>query len=242
MFLIGALLSPLSDRIIVNSQYGRAFHVANGYCDARFTVIPNGIDTRSFAILPEQRARVRHEWNVSDGQLLIGRAARFDTRKDYPSFLRAAARVHRVVPSARFVCIGDDTDCPELHEIAAAEDMTDEIIWAGGRTDMPAVYSALDICVSSSITEGFPNAIAESMACGTPCVATDVGDSALLIGTAGVIVPEGNPEALADGVLRLIADRQHYSRDLVRQQITDNFGLELLAARTEAEFESLVRA
>ena len=78
------------------------------------------------------------------------------------------------------------------------------------------------------------------MACGTPCVATDVGDSALLVGDAGLIVPAGDPIALADGIRRLMAERQQYPRDRVRRPITDNFGMERLAARTEAEFEKLL--
>jgi glycosyltransferase involved in cell wall biosynthesis len=242
LFLVGALLSPLSDRIIVNSQIGRTFYASNGYCAKRLTVIPNGIDTTSFGILPDQRARIRQEWGVADCELLIGRAARLDPRKDYPSFLKAAGRVSRLIPAARFVCVGDDTDCVALRAIAAAEGIADRVIWAGGRADMPAVYNALDICVSSSLTEGFPNAVAESMACGTPCVATNVGDSALLLGDAGLIVAAGDSDALADGVLRMIAERQQYSRDRVRQRIIDNFGLERLAYRTEAEFEKLLRS
>ena len=147
----------------------------------------------------------------------------------------------RDIPHAKFACIGDGTDSAALHEIADAEGIADQTIWSGGRADMPAVYNALDICVSSSVSgEGFPNAVAESMACGTPCVATDVGDSALLVGDAGIIVPAGDPDALADGIVALIADRQQYSRERVRQRITDNFGLDRLAYRTEAEFERLL--
>jgi glycosyltransferase involved in cell wall biosynthesis len=240
LFFAGALLSRLSDRIIVNSHHGRSFYAAHGYCDERITVIPNGIDTQAFTILPEQRARVRREWDLADDAVLVGRAARFDPWKDYPSFMTAAGRVSRAMPGARFVCIGDDTDCPQLRAMAAAEGIADRMIWASGRADMPAVYNALDICVSSSISEGFPNAVAESMACGTPCVATDVGDSAALVGDLGIIVPPGDPGALADGILRLIAEYRQYPRERVRLPIADNFGLQRLTARTEAEFEKLL--
>jgi glycosyltransferase involved in cell wall biosynthesis len=240
LFSAGALLSRLSDLIIVNSQYGRSFYAASGYCDERITVIPNGIDTQLFAVSAEQRARVRREWGVADDEILIGRAARLDPWKDYPSFMRAAGRVSRTESRARFVCIGDDTEGDQLRTMAMAEGIAERMIWAGGRTDMPAVYNALDISVSSSLSEGFPNAVAESMACGTPCVSTDVGDSALLVGDTGIIVPVGDSSALADGIVELMANRQQYPRERVRQRITDNFGLDRLAARTEAEFERLL--
>jgi glycosyltransferase involved in cell wall biosynthesis len=241
LFHAGALLSCQADRIISNSQCGRSFHAAEGYCDERITVIPNGIDTQLFSISPEWREGVRQEWRVGDEVILIGRAARLDPMKDYPSFLRAAARVSLVRPDVKFACIGDGTDCAELHQIAEAEGIADRVIWTGGRSDMPGVYNALDICVSSSDSrEGFPNAVAESMACGTPCVATDVGDSALLMGDAGVIVPARDPEAIADGILRLISNRRQYPRERVRRRITDNFSSERLVARTEAEFEKLL--
>jgi glycosyltransferase involved in cell wall biosynthesis len=237
----GALLSRQSDRIIANSQMGRSFHIAGGYCEARITVIPNGIDTETFSILPRQREAVRREWNVASDQILIGRAARLDPLKDYPSFLRAAAIVSRRHPGAKFACIGDGTDCEQLRQMALEVGIGHRMIWAGGRADMSAVYNALDICVSSSLSEGFPNAVAEPMACGTPCVVTDVGDSAVVVGTAGVIVPAGDPAALADGLGEVIANWQQYPRERVRRQIMDNFSLERLVASTEAEFVRLLR-
>jgi len=240
LLIAGAFLSPQADRIIANSEVGRSFHVSKGYCDERITVIPNGVDTLRFSILLEERKAVRHEWSVADNEILIGRVARLDPLKDYPSFLRAAGRVGRVQANSRFVCIGDDTDCAQLREIAAAEGIAQRMIWAGGRADMPSVYNALDICVSSSLSEGFPNAVAEPMACGTPCVATDVGDSALLVGDGGVIVPARDPDAIAAGILRLVADRGRYPREQVRRRITDNFSGERMIARMEAEFENLL--
>ena len=240
LFRAGALLSCLADRIIVNSQCGRSFHAAEGYCEERLTVIANGIDTQRFSISPEQRKAVRRQWSVDDEEILIGRAARLDPTKDYPSFLKAAAHVSLVQPNAKFACIGDGTDCAQLHQIAKAEGVANRMIWAGGCADMPAVYNALEICVSSSVSEGFPNSVAEPMSCGTPCVATDVGDSALIVGDAGVIVPARNPDAIADGILRLITNYGQYPRERVRRRITDNFTTERLVARTEAEFEKLL--
>ena len=103
------------------------------------------------------------------------------------------------------------------------------------------VYNAFDISVSSSACgEGFPNAVAESMACGTPCVVTDVGDSASVVDRMGVVVTPSDPVALASGISRLMATRQQFPRELVRQRIIDNFSAHHLVRRTEATFERLV--
>ena len=240
LFRTGALLSPLADRIIINSQRGRDFHVSQGYCDRRITVIPNGIDTRRFSISPEGRRTVRREWGVADEEILIGRVARLDRRKDYPTFFKTATIILRALPNAKFVCVGDGTDCDQLRELARTEDIATRMIWAGGRADMPAVYNAMDICVSSSLCEGFPNAVAEPMATGTPCVATKVGDCALLVGDTGLVVPPADPRALAAGVLRMIDDRGQFSRLRVRRRIVEQFSAQRLVDRTQAEFESLL--
>jgi glycosyltransferase involved in cell wall biosynthesis len=240
LFRVGALLSPQADRIIMNSEFGRFFHASRGYCADRITVIPNGVDIARFTILPRERANVRAEWGVGPDELLIGRVGRFDPLKDYPSFLRAAAQVSRKYSNAKFVCIGHETDGPQLRRVAEEIGIADRMIWAGGRTDMAAVYNALDICVSTSISEGFPNSVAEPMACGTPCVVTDVGDSALLVADAGVTVPAQNVAAIADGIVRMIVDHGRYCRERVRRRITDNFSVDRLGARTEAEFERLL--
>jgi glycosyltransferase involved in cell wall biosynthesis len=241
LFRIGALLSPLASRIIVNSHDGLAFHASQGYCRERLTVVSNGIDTSAFTVLPLDRARVRHEWNVGD-DILIGRPGRFDPFKDYPAFIKAAAIVGGTNPRLRFVCVGDGTDCDALRRMVADAGLSDRMIWAGGRGDMPAVYNALDICVSSSVSEGFPNIVAEAMACGTPCVVTDVGDSARIVGPTGIVVPPSDPAALARGVAQLLSSRSRYSREDVRRRIEADFSLERLVVNTESELERVLLA
>jgi glycosyltransferase involved in cell wall biosynthesis len=191
--------------------------------------------------LPQQRARVRHEWGIRDDEILIGRAARLAPMKDYPAFFKAAGLVYRQQPNVRFACVGDGTDCAELFQLAAAEGLEERMTWAGGRRDMPAVYNALDICVSSSrFSEGFPNTVAEAMACGTPCVATRTGDSEQIVGDMGIIVPPCDAALLADGITRLLATLHSHPRERVRARIVSHFSLERLTSRTAAEFETVL--
>ncbi len=193
--------SRLPDLIISNSIAARTYHSTAGFAGARMVVIPNGIDTECFA--PDRKAglRCRASLGVPDSSLAIGLVGRLDRIKDHGTFLRAAAIFARRRPDAKFVCFGPGPGdyLLELRQQARLLGLTDRVVWGGSFRDMPSAYNALDICCSSSFGEGLPNAIAEAMACGVPCVVTDVGDSALVVGDTGVVVPPRSPEALAAG-------------------------------------------
>jgi len=188
-------LSRFADAVIANSRAGRDYHIAQGYPRAKVVVIPNGIDTQRFRPDPEARRRLRSEWKVKDHEALIGIVGRLDPIKDHPTFLQAASLLPRERNRLRFVCVGDgQTEYRKsLHQLTRSLELTEQVIWPGGRSDMPAVFNALDLLVSCSTTEGFSNVIAEAMACGVPCVATDVGDSAWLMGNMGEVVPPHEP-------------------------------------------------
>jgi len=204
---VEVLLSPFADRIIVNSQAGRDYQIKKGFAQHKLIVIPNGIDTDQFCPDMAARQQVRAEWGIAADEQVIGLVARLDAMKDHPTFLRAAALLAWERSDARFVCVGDGPEAyrHELQQLNAELGITNRVIWTGARRDMPAVYNALDICASSSYGEGFPNVIGEAMACGVPCVATDVGDSAWIIGDMGIVVPPRDPQALADGWRKMLA-------------------------------------
>jgi glycosyltransferase involved in cell wall biosynthesis len=241
---LGALLSPRADLIIANSHAGRRYHEEEGYSTDRMIVIHNGIDTATYKPDREAGERVRAAWGVGPEQKLIGVVARIDPMKDHPTFLRAAARLSRDEPDARFVCVGGGAESyiRELRDLAVSLGI--DVLWAGARTDMPSVFNALDlVCCSSDSGEGFPNAVAEAMACGVPAISTDVGDLAILIGDTGVLVPSGDPAALAAGMrrsLEILRTGAEEARRRARQRIVSEFGVEKLSERTAAALESLV--
>ncbi len=240
-------LSWLPDLIIANAEAGRRHAVAAGFPAARVVVVPNGIDTRRFCRDEEGRRRVRTEWGIGAADRLVGFVARLDPVKDHAGFLRAAGAVAAQAPGARFVCVGDGPPSlqQELRRHAGGLGLGGLLVWSGERQDMPAVFSAMDVACSSSLSEGFPNALAEAMACGVPCVATDVGDTALLIGEAGRIVPPGDPAAMAAAILDLLrADPQADAglRARARDRIVENFGSDALADRTLAAWAATAGA
>lgn len=138
-----------------------------------------------------------------------------------------------------FVCVGGGASAyrAELDAFALTQGITNRLIWTGPRLDMPAVLSALDIASSSSaFGEGFSNAIAESMACERPCVVTDVGDSARIVGEVGEVAPPRDPKALAGALARMLS-RVDEDREIGRQarvRILSEFTVEHMVTRTES--------
>ncbi|HWA74831.1 MAG TPA: glycosyltransferase [Polyangiaceae bacterium] len=247
-FRAGALASRFADAIIVNSEAGRAHHAEHGYRSDRMVVVHNGIDCERFRPDPEARARLRAEWQITPDERLLGLVARLDPKKDHATFLKAAAELSKREPRARFVCVGAGAEAykAELQVLARDLAIADILRWAGPRDDMLAVYNALDVLVlSSSFGEGFPNVVGEAMACGTPCVVTDVGDAALVVGETGAVVPPSDFVALADGmhsVLILPEVKAKTLGEAARDRIVSKFSKEALIGATAEVLRASLRS
>lgn len=234
-YRIECRLSRFADLIICNSRAGLEYATAHGFPKGRMTVIPNGIDTERFKPDSAARARIRAEWGVAENEMLIGLVARLDPMKDHPIFFRAAALLAQERQDVRFVCVGDGLEPykGELYQLANKLGLDGRLIWAGARLDMPAVYNALDVASSPSCYgEGFSNAIAEAMACGVPCVVTDVGDSALIVGGSGCVVPPAMPDALCEGFRQMLKRMGPDLRQAARVAIINRFTNTVLVSDT----------
>lgn len=246
LFRIGAWLSRFADLIIVNSYAGKRHYLAHGYAGKRMVVVQNGINTDHFRPVCKAGQQIRSEWNITNHERLIGLVGRLDRMKDHKTFLQAAAWLIRARDNVRFVCVGDGPLWykQELQAVACELDIDRKLIWSGGRNDMPAVYSALDICVSASVFgEGFSNVLSEAMACEIPCVATDVGDSALIVGRREQIVPPGDPHALMIALGRILDYDDEQRAELAmmgRQRIIREYGLQRLVSETETNLVELL--
>jgi len=244
-FRLESLLSRVPRLVIFNSHAGKNYHLSSGFAPRRSAVIHNGIDMQRFAPDLVAGARTRAKWKVKDGAFLIGIVARLDPIKDHTTFLRAAARFVSTRPDARFVCVGDGSAAYAGRLLALCEELGlgDRVIWPGSVFDgMSAAYSAMNICTSSSYAEGTSNSIAEAMACGVPCVVTDVGDSRLIVGDTGEVVPARDAEALAAGWSRL-AQRIEDQRDLpilTRERISSQLSLGSLVENTSKALLNLL--
>lgn len=239
-FKLGCWTSRGADGVIANSQAGQAYHISKGYPSEKMVVIPNGIDTERFRPSAEARQRLRAEWGLFGEQKLVGLVGRLDPMKDHNTFLQAVAQLARTHSHVRFVCVGGGPDGyhAKLLDQARAMGIENRIWWTGAHDDMPAVYNALDLLVNCSITEGLPNVVGEAMACGVPCVVTDVGDSAWVVGRTGAIVPLRNPTALACAIHELLG--KTCDPVPIRQQILSQLSIGQLVSTTELTLARLL--
>lgn len=243
-----ASLSAWPGLVIVNSETGRQVHERLGYRPRRWAVIPNGFDLEQFAPDPGARQKLRLELGLPGDALLIGMVARYDPMKDHATFLQAARLLLRTTTEAQFVLVGlyMGHSNKELNRMIESLDVADHVHLLGERNDVPAILAALDLAtLSSAYGEGFPNVVGEAMACGIPCVVTDVGDSALLVGDTGKVVPPRNPEALANAWAELIdmgPDGRRRLGEAARQRIKEHFDLNTIVKRYERCYDELVSA
>lgn len=224
----------LPRRIITCSQKGEAVHRAIGYPAGKMVVVPNGYNTDAFSPDARARAAIRAEFGVAGGQLLLGCVARYNPQKDHPNLIRAFAEVVRARPDARLLLIGPGLteENGEIVALRAKLGLEESVTLAGPRPDIPAIMNGLDLHVlGSAFGEAFPNVLSEAMACGTPCVATDVGDSAEILGDTGRICPPRDPAALAAAVLEMAPlAGDPAAAEACRSRIVDRFGLDHMAA------------
>jgi glycosyltransferase involved in cell wall biosynthesis len=229
---ICTLLSRFIPKKIVScSQQSRNVHVERGYAEDKFIVIPNGFDLTRFHPDDGARQSLRSELGLDDPVLLVGMVARYDPQKDHHNLIEAARLLQPHQPLVRFVLCGDGIswDNEELSGWINQAGLAAVFSLLGPRQDIPRIMAGLDILVSSSFGEAFPNVLGEAMACGVPCVATDVGDSGLILGDTGRIVPPGNPNTLADalaGLLDLARSERTSLGQKARTRVQEQFSLQ----------------
>jgi glycosyltransferase involved in cell wall biosynthesis len=197
------------NRIVCNSHYAARLHVEMGYAKNRLIIIPNGIDVNRFTPISDGRIGLCNEIQVHHGAFLIGHFARFHPQKDHGTFIEAAGLVCSQHDNVHFILCGEDIDVQNLELTSLIEKTghADRFHLLGLRHDMPALMAAMDLTVSSSaFGEGFSNVIGESMASGTPCVATDSGDAAHIIQDTGWVVEKRSPTGLAKAIATAIRE------------------------------------
>ena len=241
----GLLSSWLPDTIIACSEQARLIHIQKGYAKGKFLIIPNGFDLRKFHPDMQARDSVRKELGLMPNTPLVGLVARYDPIKDHPNFIAAAGILHQQNPGIHFLLCGDGiTDQnEELMNCVKMNGMGLTTHLLGLRKDIPRLTASLDVAVSSSAGEAFPNVIGEAMSCSVPCVVTDVGDSAFLVGETGKIVPPHNHQALAEASLALLEMSEGDRRRLglsARQRIVDNFELSSVVQRYETLYRGFL--
>jgi glycosyltransferase involved in cell wall biosynthesis len=239
---LNAFLSRfIPNKIIYCAQKSREVQESIGFSASKGVVVSNGYDVSQFIRNDQLGYIFRNDLNIS-GNFLIGNVGRYNPLKDHKNLLLALKEV-KAKSNAKWHCILVGTDLDEanleLSGLIYELGLTDSVSLIGRRNDIPSVMNAIDLLVLSSSSEAFPNVLNEAMACGTPCVTTDVGDAALIVSDTGWSVPAHNPNALAVAIIRMIDENKlnesawENRRFLSRKRIIENFSLEKMIAKYE---------
>ena len=242
MIQLGARVSRRAAATIYNSEAGARQHQAQGYAKNRSVVIPNGFDTEAFKPDENEKEKLRRDLGIPPDTMLVGLVARYHPMKDHGNFIRAAAQVPQ--GNVHFLLAGTGADEKNSALMAEIRDagVMERFHLLGERDDIAAVQASLDIATSASYTESFPNVIGEAMACGVPCVVTDVGDCGDVVGDTGLVVPPRDPQALAEAWTALLskpADERQRMGDRARQRIIERYSLPVVVKRFEDVYEDV---
>jgi len=245
-------MSRLTDQIVCNSYAGARDAVRRGFPPSKIAVIPNGIDTLRFRPDPARRRAFRQELGVSDDETLIGVVGRLHPMKDHPTFLAAAAKLtaddadtSRGGRNMRFLCVGAgpaeylNSLVDQAVRLGLGED---RIMFLDARADVQDVYPGLDLLVSSSSSgEGVSNVLLEAMACGVPCVGTDVGDTKRILPTGLCeVVPKEDPALLAAACRRVLDGAGPEVSSELRQHVMESYSAERMTSVTLSVMRSLL--
>jgi len=238
-----SLLSSLPQTIIFNSKTGADDHCRMGYRSDKSCIIPNGFDAKLFSPSVKNRRSVRLELNIPEKAILIGLIGRFDPLKDHRCFLKAGEKLLGNKREVYFILAGREVDWQNRHlkQLIEKLGMSEKVFLLGERRDVHRITAALDIAACSSMSEGFPNVIGEAMSCGIPCVVTDVGDSAWIVGDSGIVVPPCNHEALCEAWQKLVelgSVKRKILGEKARERIKNHFSIQMIVQKYEQLYEA----
>jgi glycosyltransferase involved in cell wall biosynthesis len=228
----GAWLSNwLPDRVICNSENTRRFHIQFGYNQHKMRVIANGFDVERFKPDSQARQDVRRSFGLDLEARLVGHFGRFHRQKGQHLFLEAASIVGDRFNDVRFLMGGRGVDDQNTELVGWIEKLglQGKVRLLGLRDDMPEIFNALDLLAMTSLVESFPNVVGEAMACGVPCVVTEVGAAPELVADAGIVVSASDPEAIAKGINGLLVMSKTDRVDLgarARERIMQHFPID----------------
>lgn len=242
---LGAPLSRAACKVVYNSGVGAEQHASIGYSRNNAVLIPNGFDLSSYrpAASEDDRNDRRKTLGIADEVFAVGMIARHDQIKGHADFLAAAAICSRQAPEVRYLMAGTGANGTnsQLLGLIRSYGLEDSVSLLGERNDIAGILPAMDVVVLSSLSEGFPNVLGEAMACGLPCIATDVGDCSRIMGDSGIMVQPRRPDLLARAMIRLQKEPRESRRlrgDRARARVGELYSIEMVAR----SYESLYRA
>ena len=245
MKLCAVLSDFVPHTILCVANRAKTAHANAGYALNKMIVLSNGFDVEAYK--PELGVRhfIRKSLNVPSDALIVGSIGRFNEYKDHRGFVLAAAKLAAVDNRIYFLLVGRDVDSNNATIIQWIEETgyANRFILLGERSDVPAVLAAMDIFCLHSKSEGFPNVLGEAMCAGLPSVVTDVGDAAVLLGEAGLVVSPKDAEALMQGLLAVVQyspESRALLGNIACNRIKDNYSIDIIKRQYEDLYQKVV--
>jgi glycosyltransferase involved in cell wall biosynthesis len=242
----GAILSGRPAAVVYNSHESAGRHRKLGYRPRRELIIPNGFDLDKFKPSEVAKTTLRKRLGLPDETLIVGMVARYHPMKDHENFIHAAELLHSQLPNVHFLLAGDRVD-PANQELVSwirRASLESSVHLLGERSDIHEIMAGLDIAtLTSAWGDAFPNVIGEAMACGVPCAVTDVGDSPRIVGSAGIVVPPKDLQAMARAwreLIELTAEQRQQLGRQAHQRIEENYSMVAVARQYEGLYEELL--
>lgn len=240
----------MPDRVVTCSIRSFESHKSHGYSVSRFTTIPLGYNLDEFKDVAGARKRYFSVLRMPDDAFVFGCVARWDPVKDFRNLLDAFAALSIDRDNAYLVLCGPsitekNRDLLKLISECGAD--IDKVRLLGFQSKIPEIMSFIDVHVLASLSEAFPNVVAEAMACETPCIVTDVGDASIITDGLGWVVPPSNPNALKEAMLGAMESSRdevgwESRRKASRKRIIDHYGIDAMAEGYLEVWESVVRS
>ena len=230
------LAERLAHMTIVPSEFLRRYYLDRGLVDPhRIVTIYNGMDLAPFDAPPEREA-VLNRLDLPDDALPVCCVGRLIPLKGLDDVINALPRILEHTPQARLVLVGDGPERDHLHTLAESLDVENAVVFAGVRRNVPRILRASSVFVHASHTEALSNAVLEAMAARCPVAASDIPGNAEVIvhENTGLLFPPRNPDAVAENVIRLLADTELCAQltQNARALIEQKFRMETMAEAT----------
>lgn len=242
----GSRLKRRIARYVFVSKTSQRQHLEIGYPPEKSDTIPNGFDLSHFRPDESIRQAVRSEWGFADEDIIIGNAARYHPMKNHMGLVQSFSKLAKRFHNVKLVLMGrgiDDNNV-ELKTFVAEEMLENQVFLLGERRDMERLMNAFDLYVSASYSEAFPLVIGEAMACGVPCIATDIGDCRDIIDNTGRLVRPGDDAGLMQAIGELISLTAKQRRELgyaARQRIEAYYSLDMISNKYADLYQQLIQ-
>lgn len=183
----------------------------------RAQIVHNGVDLSVYRFREEDRNRIREELSLKDG-LVIGHVGRFNQQKNHAFLIEVFSEIRKRNKTAKLLLVGTGEKEREIRELVSRNDLSDSVVFAGVRSDVPALLSAMDVFVFPSFYEGMPNVVIEAQACGLPCVVSDSITKEAKLTTVIEYLPLSlSADEWAEKAISLCGERVSTHQDIIAQ-------------------------